>query len=164
MKRKITALLLALSLSFVMPSTIFASETLDDSGSGTLQAFHKESQEEISGYESDKLTRGYAVGTCFTGADIEKKFLAKEWRGSGEVTIVGDVTWDITINCEFYKDGSYYTGNDETAYDTNHAYVVTKYVSGSKESQFGVHCQFTVKDDNNVKIHDSQLSAGNPFD
>lgn len=73
-----------MSLSFVMPSTIFASETLDDSGSGTLQAFHKESQEEISGYESDKLTRGYAVGTCFTGADIEKIFskrMAWKWRG-----------------------------------------------------------------------------------
>lgn len=90
--------------------------------------------------------------------------MVKEWRGSGEATIVGGVTWDITVNVDFYKDGHYYTGNDSTSYDTDNAYVVTKYVSGNNKDQFGVHCQFTVRDDNNVKIHDSQLSAGNPFD
>lgn len=90
--------------------------------------------------------------------------MSKKWRGSGEVTIVGGVTWDITINVDFYKDGHYYTGNDTTELNTDHAYVATKYVSGEEEEQFGVHCQFTVKDDNNITIHDSQLSSGNPFD
>lgn len=51
------------------------------------------------------------------------------------MTIVGGVTWDITINVDFYKDGHYYTGNDTTELNTDHAYVATKYVSGEEEEQ-----------------------------
>lgn len=162
MKKKITSMLLAFTLCSTMSTTVLAAEPQNEAGS--LREFHVEKQMEIKGAENDTITRDYDVGTCFTGADIEKKFAANEWRGSGELTIVGDVSWDITINCDFYKDGHYYTGNDTTKLQTNHAYVATKYVSGKRKSQFGVHCQFTVQDDNGDVIHDSQLSAGNPFD
>lgn len=162
MKKKLTSLFLVSALCLTMSTTTLAAEP--ESEVVSLQEFHVEDQAEIIGVENGKLTRGYSVGTCLTGADIEKRMFKKEWRGSGEVSIIGGVTWDITINCDFYKDGHYNTGNDTTQTQTDNAYVATKFLEGESESQFGVHCQFTVVDDNGVTIHDSQLSAGNPFD
>lgn len=100
---------------------------------------------------------------CADAVDIEKKLGSKSWRGSGGTVISHGVTWDIHINVNFYKNGSYYTGNDTVKYNTDHAYVATKYVSGSRESDFGVHGYFSVYDDNNVQIHEKNLYSGNPF-
>lgn len=161
MGKQFISVVMALALCSMMSTTALAAEPKNEVA--YLREFHVENHVKIRGVENDELALCDA-GACLTGADIEKKWLKKEWRGSGELAIVGGVTWDITINCDFYKDGHYYTGNDTTETQTDYAYVATKYVSGNSEDQFGVHCQFTVVDDNGVTIHDSQLSAGNPFD
>lgn len=162
MKHLKSILSLALAIA-VLGSVSITAMAADNSG---VEEIEREAFVSITGtlpYET--MTRATVEPVNFLhSTGIDKKLLSKNWRGTSTLTTEKDIDCEFYLHVQLWKDGHYYTSNNDRSSTGTWLTVNTKWVSGSDGGQFGAHSTGVITGANGEKLYDATQSCGYPFE